>query len=861
MSELGRTLEREILPLVSRPSRYTGVERNVCRKPLDDARLTFLLAFPDVYEIGMSHLGIRVLHDILNRRPDVAAERVFAPWIDMERLMRERGVPLFSIESRRPARDFDVIGFTLQYELHYAEVLAMLDLAGIPLRADRRGPDDPLVIGGGPCAMNPEPLAPFFDLFVIGDGESAVLDLADTLIAARADGASRKETLARLAGISGVYVPSLYEARYEAGRFAGTARVDPRAPARVLRRVEDRLTRSSHPARPIVPASETTHDRLALEIMRGCTRGCRFCQAGMITRPVRERAVEDIVWLAEEGIRSSGYDEVSLVSLSASDYSDLPRLVARLNEALFDRRVSISLPSLRTDRFGLEVADGIGRVRRAGLTFAPEAGTQRLRDVINKNETEENIIDTVEVAFSSGWSRVKLYFMIGLPTETEEDVAAIAGLVRRVRDAARRVRKGAALTVSVSPFVPKPHTPFQWERQDRAGETRAKEDALKPLLRMKGVKVALRDPEVSVLEGALARGDRRLANVVEAAWRRGARLDGWTEHFDASLWSAAFADAGVDEESCLGPFGPDAPLPWDHIDGGPSRSFLFAEWRRALAGETTPDCRESGCFDCGACGPEERASREMLRDGAVVAVSRPAPRRRRRRAPEGGVFRYRVRYAKGPAARFLSHLDLVRAWSRALAESDLPIIYTQGFNPRPRVSFGPPLPVGTTGEAEVVEIDLGRPTEPAEIVRRLATATPEGIDVLAASAVAARASAAAQAEAAEYVITGFGGPAGPPPDELDARIAHLRSIDEARIPRGESTRTVRPRESILSVSVLAGPPPVLKVVLALGCQGALRPIDLLRLLWTAGNEPPELARIHRSALLVRTAPGRLEEVA
>ncbi|MCK4409834.1 MAG: TIGR03960 family B12-binding radical SAM protein, partial [Candidatus Eisenbacteria sp.] len=517
-----------------RPSRYTGGERNVPGKDPANVDLSFLLAFPDAYEIGMSHLGIRMLYDILNRRPDVLAERVFAPWTDMEALMRERGVPLFSVESQRAARDFDVIGFTLQYELHYTNILMMLDLASVSLRAADRGEDEPLIIGGGPSALNPEPMAAFFDLFVIGDGESAVLDIADLVIAARADGLSRAELLARAALLPGVYVPSLYEERIVGGLYAGTfPRVDGagvsagngvEVPARVHRRAERSLDYAGHPSAPVVPVTETTHDRLAVEIMRGCTRGCRFCQPGMITRPVRPRPIEDVLRLVDEGLAASGYDEVSLVSLSTSDYDELPELISRLNERLFDRRVSISLPSLRVDRFGLELADGIGRVRRPGLTFAPEAGTQRLRDVVNKNETEESILETVDIAFRSGWNRIKLYFMIGLPTETEEDLEGIVRLVSKVSSVARKRRKGARINVSISPFVPRAHTPFQWERQDTADETRRKEIFLRERLRReRSVKLATRDPEVSFLEGVMARGGRSLSEVVERAFHAGAR--------------------------------------------------------------------------------------------------------------------------------------------------------------------------------------------------------------------------------------------------------------------------------------------------------------------------------------------------
>lgn len=864
MDELREKLEREVLPLVSRPARYVGGERNVPEKDPEDVELSFLFAFPDVYEIGMSHLGIRVLYDILARRSDIAVERVFAPWIDMEAILREKEIPLFSVETMRAAREFDVIGFTLQYELHYTEVLTMLDLAGVPIRAEERVADDPFVVGGGPCAFNPEPMAAFFDMFVLGDGESAVLELSDLLIGAKREGLSRGETLKRAAAVPGVYVPSLYEAVYEGGRYAGTRPVASGAPERIERRVEAALSYEFHPMTPIVAVTETTHDRLAVEIMRGCTRGCRFCQAGMVTRPVRECPMEDVARLVLEGIAASGYDEVSLVSLSASDYGGLTGLVARLNETLFERKVSVSLPSLRADRFGLELADGIGRVRKAGLTFAPEAGSQRLRDVINKNESEENILDTVEVAFGAGWNRVKLYFMIGLPTETDSDVEAIGRLVGKVRETAWNIRRGAKLNVSISPFVPKSHTPFQWERQDSVEETRGKEALLRPMLRMKGVKASLRDPEISFVEGVLARGGRQIADVVEAAWRAGARFGGWSETFDAGFWHDALERTGLQASDCLAARDPDEPLPWDHIDAGPSRAFLLEERRRGLAGEATADCRQEECYACGACSPEKQMSREMPGPSAPTGT-RSGPgfgRRQRRRldANGSGTSRWRIRYAKGRDARFLSHLDLTRAWSRAVGASGLPVSYTQGFNPRPKLSFGPPLPVGTTGESEFVEMEFSRSAEASGIEERLEGRLPAGIVIAGVTPMRSRMSASAEACAAEYEIGNLSALDGLTEDELSRREAELRSTERAEIEKGEGTREVRPAVRILSLEILEGRPVRLRTVLALGQEGSLRPVDLVRLLSRGLDWRPELAQAHRVALYRCPSAGGLERL-
>ena len=849
MSELRTKLERDILPLVARPSRYIGGERNATPKGDEGVALRFLLAFPDVYEIGMSHLGIRVLYDILNRRPDVAAERAFAPWTDMEARMREARIPLFSLETTRPAREFDVVGFTLQYELHYTNVLAMLDLAGIPLRADDRRDGDPFVIGGGPVAFNPEPIADSFDLVLVGDGESAILDLADHFIAARREGRTRAETLAMAAGIPGVYVPSLG------------------IQTTVVRRVEPTLGYDSHPNCPIVAGTEATHDRFALEIMRGCTRGCRFCQAGMATRPVRERAVDDLVRLVEEGLATSGFDEVSLLSLSPSDYRSLPELVSKLNERLFDRRVSISLPSLRVDRFSLDLADGVGRVRRSGLTFAPEAGTQRLRDVINKNETEEHILETADVAFASGWNRIKLYFMIGLPTETDADLEGIAALVRKVRDVAWSRRKGALVSVSISPFVPRPGTPFQWERQDSLDETRRKERLLRSLLTMRGVKLSLRDPRVSFLEGVLSRGDRRLWRAVEAAWRGGARFDGWSESFDFGAWERAFAEAGVDPAAYLAERDPAAALPWDHISSGVSKAYLLKERERAFRGETTPDCREAGCLDCGACSEDGRRPRALPARNAV-ASARPMSfgRRERRKRPgaDEGPVRYRVRYAKGGNARFLSHLDIVRAMSRAIAVGGVPVAFSRGFNPHPRLSFGPPLPVGAVGDGELIDVELTRDVTPEELGARIGEGLPRGLTVLSVSRVPAGGSIVSETEAAEYVITGIPGLQGLAVGDVEARLAALLAVPGVSVtrrtagrdgaPADEVRKELVPAREIQSLGVVSGDPPAVRAVLWLPPVGLLRPADLVRLLAVPGAGAPELALVRRAALL-RRAPG------
>ena len=604
-NRLDALLDR-ILPRVERPARYTGQEWNAIVKDWDSATVRLALIYPDTYEIGMSNLGLAILYDLVNAQPEMLAERAYAPWTDMETSMRGAGIPLFSLESRHPLRGFDILGFSLQYELTYTNVLNMLDLAGIPLRTSQRSAADPLVIGGGSGAYNPEPLADFFDLFVIGEGEHVLLRLLRAYQEAKKAGEDKQDFLHQAASIPGIYVPSLYEVRYHTDGCVAEIRPQvPEAPPRIVKQMACPLP--PPPTRLIVPYIDTVHDRAMIEIQRGCTQGCRFCQAGMIYRPLRERPIPEILSSVEEMLAATGFEELSLISLSSSDYSRIEELVAQLLARYGSRHLALSLPSLRTDAFSVALADMIQTGRKTGLTFAPEAGSQRLRDVINKNVTEEDLLRTAETAFQRGWRHLKLYFMIGLPTETEEDIDAIADLVRKVQRVGRQARGGRAeVNISLATFVPKPHTPFQWLPMEDLAVVKARQTRLRRALQGREFNLSWHAPHSTLLEAVLCRGDRRLGRVIERAWAAGARFDAWDEHFKYSLWEEAFRAEGLE------PFfyssrlrEADELFPWDHISAGLDRAYLWEEYQRAMRGETTPDCRAL-CLDCGA-----RASFEL----------------------------------------------------------------------------------------------------------------------------------------------------------------------------------------------------------------------------------------------------------
>ena len=589
----------DILPRVTKPAQYTGGEFNSIRKDHGSVDVKFALAFPDTYEIGMSNLGLRILYHILNERPDTLAERVFAPWVDMEAEMKEHSLPLFALESRTPIKEFDIFGFSLGYELSYTNVLNMLDLAGIPVLASERGEDHPLIIAGGCCTYNPEPMADFIDAFVIGEGEEVIHEFIEVFKERQAEG--KASLLRRLADIPGVYVPSLYDVAYNAdGTVKEVRPKEDGIPAVVTKRLVWNMDAVGYPEAPVMPFVETVHDRIPLEVMRGCSRGCRFCQAGMIYRPVRERSADKLMELVETMAMNTGYDEIALLSLSTPDYRGIEDLVRRLIEKYEPEKIGLSLPSIRADALCIGLAAEIQKVRKSGLTLAPEAGTQRMRDVINKNVTEENLLDAVQAAFQCGWKRVKLYFMIGLPTETDEDIAGIAHLASAVARTGRKMGTRPVVNVSVSCFVPKPHTPFQWRAQDALEEMERKQSVLIHAFKDGHISLNWHDAKTSRLEAILSRGDRRLGKAILRAWEKGCRLDAWQEYLDYNKWMEALSEAGLNSSFYANRRREyDEVLPWDHIDCGVSKQFLALEDKRAEAMEATGDCRLEKCRGCG----------------------------------------------------------------------------------------------------------------------------------------------------------------------------------------------------------------------------------------------------------------------
>lgn len=719
---------QDILPLVDKPSRYLGTEVNTYKKDLSKVQLKIALAFPDLYEIGTSHFGMQILYHILNQRWNIAAERVFSPAEDMESLMRASRLTLASLESQHPLNKFDIIGFSLLYELNYTNILTILDLAGIPFYASQRADSDPVIIAGGPCVSNPEPVADFFDAIVIGDGENVILEMADIRIKMLSSGRVDKKTLLeKWSRLEGVYVPSRFQVTYnEKGhqitRFLKESRSTTQG--RVKRAIVKDLDRALFPDNPVVPYGKPVHDRLRLEISRGCTRGCRFCQAGMIYRPVRERTMDTLMDLTDRCLQNTGYEDLSLLSLSTGDYSSISPLINTLMQRFSSQHISVSLPSFRAGTLGPELMQTIQKVRKTGFTIAPEAGSQRLRDVINKNITTDEIIATVQNAFSAGWQVIKLYFMVGLPTETQADIQGIVDLVKKLRKIKSPKGRYGKLNVSVATFIPKPHTPFQWATQLPLEESRARIEWLRSKLRLPGVKFKWQNPEVSFLEGLWARGDRRLSSLLVRAYENDCRFDGWSDRFDFATWQRSIAESQVDVSfytSRQKDF--EEPLPWDHIDVRVEKAFLIKEWMNALEGAKTEDCRWHSCQQCGVCDfktiePhlfESTAKAEPRQDDKSDVTLQTAFRK------------LKLFYSKRGNARFFGHLELVNVINRALRRAGVKLAYSGGFHPMPKISFDDPLPIGMEGVDEFFFISLKSDIACEEVVRRTNDELPEGL--------------------------------------------------------------------------------------------------------------------------------------
>ncbi len=823
----------DLLCDVRHPARYSGGEVNSVVKDPATVGCRVALIYPDLYDLGMSYLGLQVLYHELNSQPDIWAERAFAPDLDMQAALLKAGLPLASLESGSALSDFDMLGFSLQHELNYPDVLAMLGMSGIPLRAAQRGPRHPLVVAGGPGASNPEPLAPALDAVFLGDGEQGAVELARTIGEGRRLGLARNEILKRLMGIPGVYIPSLYEMSWSSnGRLQGVTPLRG-APAVVHRRLIADLNQLSLPERPIVP-NRTVHDRLAVEIQRGCTRGCRFCQAGMINRPVRQRNASRILSAVDSGLAGSGFGQVSLLSLSAGDHPNIQRILQEFFARHANERIAASLPSLRADTLTPGLAQIVKTVRKSGFTIAPEAGSERLRKVINKNISDEDILSAAGGAFAAGWRLIKLYFMVGLPTETERDRDAIVEIVSRIRS----LGSGGRINVGISTFVPKAHTPFQWERMISASEARRIHDTLKRRLSaLPGVKVGRAPTEMSQAEGILARGDRRLFGALENLAQAGQRLAGWSEHFDEQKFARAFAPlaSGGAPGEFLSERQPDERLPWDHLDMGPDKEFLLAERERALSmnqtPEPTPDCATDGCYDCGACRAEGLAP--VLDTPMPPVVHQPTPRAMS--APAGHQdLRIRLVLSKEGSATCLSHIDFMEQLTKAVRRAGWPLSYSRGFHPKPRMSFGPACQVGVISLSEVVDVALADPLTdgPNVLIERLSATLPDGMRLLNGTQLApGTPSVMRRAKAVRYIFHSPGTNCRDAVLDAIQAILERSSWNHSRIVKG-NRKTVDLRPSIRRLEILDSTSPTRVVCeLWLNRGSSARPYEIAREIW------------------------------
>jgi len=722
-----RRLER-VLRAVEKPGRYVGGEWNQKRKDPRKVKAKVALVFPDAYEIGMSYLGQKILYHVLNARPDVLAERVFAPWPDFERGLRDAGIPLYSLENRIPLGDFDVIGFSLLYELNYSNILTVLDLGGIPARAADREEGVPLVIAGGPAVFNPEPVAEVFDLMLAGDGEESFLEIVDKVVAMKKAGASRSEAVRELAAVRGAYVPSLYDAVPTEGSPLLVPEPRGDAPVRIRKRILETFRDSEFPEAIVVPSLRAVFDRVAVEAARGCPQNCRFCQAASLYFPFRVKDPDRLVRTMGSSLGKTGYEDASLTALSISDYPRLEETVRVLMGGFEKRKISLSLSSLRPRGLSAEIVENIVKVRKTGFTLVPEAGTERLRRVINKKMGDREIHDAVAYAFSKGWKLVKLYFMVGLPTETDEDLAGIVALVREVIGAGQKILgTPPRIHLSVSSFIPKPHTAFQWAAMDDGDTLAAKQEYLRSeLRRSRSVEFKRHPVDVSLLEAAFSRGDRRLNGVLRTAWTAGARFDSWGDRFEPRLWAEAFSREGVDPGIYRGALDTGARLPWDHMETGIRKSHFAREYRLALEGTPSPACLETACGPCAACDvPHLRLTPRASDEEPLVSLREPPLMG----TPSAGPERYRAVYSKRGNARFLSHIDLIHVLERAFRRAGVDVAKSQGFHPKMLMTYAPALALGMEGLAEPMEFRAPFLYEEEGFMKRLNRVLPPGLRI------------------------------------------------------------------------------------------------------------------------------------
>jgi radical SAM family uncharacterized protein/radical SAM-linked protein len=724
---MSNTSIQELLSIVQLPSRYLGNEIYRVKKNWDKTELHFALAFPDLYEIATSHFGIQILYGMLNGQEDILAERVFAPAQDMENHLRKGGFKLCSLESQIPLHRFDIIGFSLLYELNYTNMLNMIDLAGLSFYSNQRKETDPILIAGGPCMCNPEPVADFFDAILVGDGEPAILKMTDEWkVWRKSKERTKKNLLVRWSKIKGVYIPSFFS---KSSTSEKNEKLIPKFSfyKSVQRSVASDLNDAFFPTTPVIPFGKPIHDRLRMEIARGCTRGCRFCQAGMIYRPVRERDPISVVDSVHSSLEKTGYEDLSLLSLSTGDYSCIAPLMKKIMEFGQKDHVAVSLPSLRAGSLTPELMELVKKVRKTGFTIAPEAGSQRLRNVINKNISEEDIEKTVENAFFLGWKLIKLYFMVGLPTETQNDLQAIVSLVHKLQKTAKRFGKAGKMNVSVATFVPKPQTPFQWEPQISLESAMEKISWLKAQLKSPAIHVKWQDPKVSMIEGVWSRGDRKLGSVLIKAWEKGCRFDGWSDHFDYKKWEDVFTQSGINRNDySKGIEDTEKTLPWDHIHMGVDRDFLIKEKEKALSGEITDDCRTGTCSGCGVCDfsalqPVSYHNRKInFSNQSSFTISEN----------EDSSITYGINFSKMGDARFLGHLEMVKLFVRALRREKIPLRYSRGFHPMPKIFFLDTLPMGMQSEDETMLIKVSKKIKPHRLVDRMQSQLPSGFTIM-----------------------------------------------------------------------------------------------------------------------------------